>query len=290
MPRIIAAIVISLIAGFALGAWLKGDEQVGVSAPGVQTGVRDFDSAQSNEDRLVRLEQVIAEERDARLILEDRLLELMEEVERISSTGPPVSAEQQARIDEARESSRRDRAANRDYASMAQRYADRRVERMVKGGFSEDEARNLLKLESEAQYKALEAMYEAQRDGEPLDLFGSMGTADSILRAELGDERYARYLEAQGDPASVQVTQILGGSPASEVGLQSGDRIVGYNGKRVFSMLELRRLTMQGQPGENVIVEIERDGVAMQLSMPRGPLGISGSGANMRGANIWAGG
>ena len=53
--------------------------------------------------------------------------------------------------------------------------------------------------------------------------------------------------------------------------------------------MELRNGTMQGQPGEDVVIEIERDGVRMQLALPRGPIGITASGANIRGMNWWGG-
>ncbi|MDH3622151.1 MAG: hypothetical protein OER91_14725, partial [Gammaproteobacteria bacterium] len=71
--------------------------------------------------------------------------------------------------------------------------------------------------------------------------------------------------------------------------LQKGDELVSYNGERVFNVVELRNQTMQGEPGEDVIIEIVRDGNRMQLTVPRGPIGIAGSGANIRGANWWGG-
>ena len=77
-------------------------------------------------------------------------------------------------------------------------------------------------------------------------------------------------------------------SPGSQAGLQPGDQIVSYNGERIFNISELHELTLQGTVGENVIVEIERDGMRMQLSLPRGPVGISGTGANLRRSR-WGG-
>ncbi len=41
-------------------------------------------------------------------------------------------------------------------------------------------------------------------------------------------------------------------------------------------MDEIVELTMSGAAGENVIVDISRDGVPMQISLPRGPLGVTG--------------
>ena len=83
--------------------------------------------------------------------------------------------------------------------------------------------------------------------------------------------------------------EVLGGSPGSKIGLQPGDELVSYSGDRVFSIRDLRNGSMQGDPGEDVVIEIERDGTRMQLTVPRGPIGITGSGANLRSANWWGG-
>ena len=54
-------------------------------------------------------------------------------------------------------------------------------------------------------------------------------------------------------------------------------------------MSDLRRQTMQGEPGQNVVIEVERDGMRIQMSVPRGPIGFSGTGARVRGMNWWGG-
>jgi S1-C subfamily serine protease len=160
---------------------------------------------------------------------------------------------------------------------------------MVESGFSEDEARRVLEQESQAAFKALESAWEAQRSGETIDRYSSDFNPQAIMRSELGDDTYARYLEAQGQPTAIKITQVLGGSPGSKIGLQPGDQLISYAGDRVFSVTELRNQSMQGNPGEDVVIEIERDGMRMQLTVPRGPIGITGSGANLRGANWWGG-
>ena len=63
------------------------------------------------------------------------------------------------------------------------------------------------------------------------------------------------------------------GRPA---GLQPGDEIVSYDGKRVFDMRELNAFTLEGRAGESVVVDVRRDGRTVQLVMPRGPIGITG--------------
>jgi len=290
MQKIFAAVAISLAAGFALGAWVADDEQIADVDSSAALPVSQFDPAAPLEERLLSLEQVLAEERQSRILLMEQVDELTAAIERIDAAGPRFIAERSAREDELRERRRQEQGQSRDVASAMQNFQDRRLGRLVDGGFSEEEARRVLRQESEAQYKAMQAAWEAQRSGEQLDPFRAMGSPQSQLRADLGDNAYERYLEAQGAPTSVQITQVLDGSPGSHAGLQPGDEIVSYNGDRVFNVMELRNLTMQGRPGEDVIVEVNRDGMTMQLSLPRGPVGISGSSAGVRNMNWWGGG
>lgn len=285
MNKIGLAVVISLLAGFAVGAWIGGEEATtGHSVQQAETSV--LPESASAEDRLARLEQIIGEEREARIALEDTLAMLFEEIERLESSGNRAVVDRRESAERVREATRGSSFGTRDWVI---RYQERRVSRMVEGGFSEDEARQILQQESEAQYKAMEAAWEAQRNGETLDRFAPTNSTQSILRSEIGDDAYARYLEVQGQPTAVSVTQVLSGSPGTRAGMQAGDQVVRYNGERVFSMSDLRNQTMQGEPGEEVVIEIDRDGMRMQLTVPRGPIGITGNGANIRSTSWWGG-
>ena len=288
MHRIIVAVIISLLAGFAVGAWVGGDTIVPqVDAP---TGTEVLGADASNEDRLARIEQIIVQEREARIDLEDTLASLFEDVERLEGDGERSAAALEAARQEREErraaETRRVEGTEADWLT---RYQERRQARLVEGGFSEEEARRALQLESEVRYEAMEAAWQAQRNGEELGYMSPEGDPQSILRARLGDEAFERYLEAQGQPTSIGITQVLSGSPGGEAGMRAGDKLVSYGGERVYTVTELRRQTMQGTPGENVIIEVERDGMLMQLSVPRGPIGITGSGARIRGLNWWGG-
>jgi hypothetical protein len=289
MSRTIAAIAISLIAGFAAAVWLMRDNSTHDDAPRTELSANTFESAAPIEERLLRLEQVIAEEREARLIVEDQLQNLIEEFDRIDSTGPQVFADQGAAADDAAPSRQSEQRGRRDFVSMVRNFQERRLSQLVEGGFSEDEARRVLQQESEAQFKAMQASYEAQRRGDVVDSLSAMSRPQALLRAELGDSDYERYLQAQGQATAIQVTQVMDGSPASLAGMEPGDQIVSYGGERVFDVNELRELTLQGRAGEDVVIEIEREGVRMQLNVPRGPVGISGTGANVRRMNWWGG-
>jgi len=283
MKRVAPAIAVSLVAGAAVGGLVTG---------GFVDGQRERPALQSGDgdERLERLEQIVNEERAARIALEDTLAMLFEEIEGLEGGGAAgVIAQPAPREGAADVNAVPERRRPRNDVEWMRNYAERRVSRLVEGGFSEDEARRILKLESEASFKALQAAWEAERNGEPIDRFSQATGPQAMLRESMGDDAYARYLEAQGQPTAIRVTQVLGGSPGSRAGLQPGDELVSYNGERVFSVMDLRELTMQGEPGQDVVVEIDREGMRMQLTLPSGPIGISGAGAAIRGRGWWGG-
>jgi len=289
MPRIIAAIVISLIAVFAAGALLLGSTSAPVADRNTGTAAERIDSSTPLEGQLRRLEQDMAQEREARIVLEEQLQFVLDALERIDLSESRVLADQRAIADERRAQRRTDERTPRDFASLVRGYEERRLNTLINGGFSDDEARRVMQQESTARFEAMKAAHDAQRRGEVADPLNTGSASQSLLRSELGDSEYERYLAAQGRPTAIQVTQVLGDSPGSQAGLKPGDQIVGYNGERVFGVSDLRALTLQGTAGEDVIIEIERDGVRMQLNLPRGPVGITGSSSGIRNRGWWGG-
>lgn len=289
MQRMIVAgaLALTLVAGLVVAAWLAMEGPADGLADSPRSLAGDATVA-ALEERLLSLEQLLADERGARLDLEERLQELMDAAERDPAAAAPGEDDntREAVVTRGPGSFQR----SRDFGSMMRNFEERRLNRLMDGGFSEDEARQILRKESEAEYRAMQMAWEAQRSGEPIDPLASMNDPQAILRAELGDSDYERLLQAQGQPTSVQVTRVLDGSPGNEAGLQPGDQLISYDGNRVFSVADLREQTMQGEPGQDVVIEIDRDGVRMQLSVPRGPVGITGSGANIRTMSRWGGG
>ena len=285
MSRLVIAILISLVAGIAIGARLLG----ATSTADTESPAMLDNSLPLVEERLRQLEIGLADEREARMLVEDQLQALIEEMERVGSDGSTPADVEQTPLDPARADRRSAARAGRDFASMMRVYQERRLNMLIDGGFSDDEARRVMRMESEAQYKAMQSAYEAERRGEANDPLLALAGSQTLLREELGDSDYERYLAAQGQPTAIEITRVLDSSPGNQAGLQPGDRIVSYNGERVFSVTDLRALTLQGTAGEDVVIEIERDGVPMQLNLPRGPVGITGSSANIRRMNWWGG-
>jgi membrane-associated protease RseP (regulator of RpoE activity) len=149
------------------------------------------------------------------------------------------------------------------------------VDRFVAAGIASDRAQWIVDRLAAVRMEALQAQYDAAREGRPLDAAARLSARD-VLREELGMADYEKYLEALGRPTDVDIREVIPSSPAAQAGLMPGDRVVAYGGARVFDIGDLNRLTLEGEPGQTVAVDVIRDGQPIQLYIPRGPMGITG--------------
>jgi hypothetical protein len=99
------------------------------------------------------------------------------------------------------------------------------------------------------------------------------------LRGEVGDDAYDRMLYTLGRANRVVVRDTMQNSPAEQYGLLSGDRIIEYDGRRIFTGNELNALVSGGDAAALTLVRVERDGRLLDIYLPRGPLGIRVSSA-----------
>ena len=272
--RAIAAIAFAAMLGaaFAGARWWSDDEaavrQATGSAPAAGPDASSFDRSAPLEERIQALEQAVSDERYARQLLQEELIVLTEEIDAlgadrdravVAEASPTPPQTEPASVG----SGRRGRGVDT-------------VARLLEAGFAPGQAESIAQRESELQMETLRARYEAERTGDLMDFYRSGSAASDALRAEIGDADYERYLDATDRPTSVSISSVLESSPAQRAGLRPGDQIVRYDGERIFSISDLTRATMQGQPGEQVPVDVLRDGVTMQMVLPRGPIGISG--------------
>jgi hypothetical protein len=286
MNRTIIAVIAGLAAGFAAGAWTTRDAPPAAESAGT---AKAFDAGAPYEARIAALERAVAGERDARLVLEEQLRALYVELERFDSPAMDELLRSLAESSEAQQQARTQRASRRDSAARMRNLEEMRTGQLVAGGFTEERAKQILDLEDEVRMAALQAEYEAYRNGEPLSPWDVAQGSQNGLRERLADAEYEKYLLAQGGRASITVGEVISTSPANQAGLRPGDQILSYDGRRVFSMDELKSMAFEGDPGEDVIVDIERNGQRMQLVLPRGPMGITGSGGR-RGFRMGFGG
>lgn len=274
MNRTIIAIGASLVTGFALGAWIlyvPAPELDSIPEPDT---ISYFDPSAAVDKRIRALEFAVGEERNARQVLEEELSIVLNELDRIKADSEQVEQERVANSRNA--SDARDSRDAFQRRRNERNSAEARTQTLIDAGLTPDRVAMILQRESELQMEAMQARFEARRTGEPFDFRDSSLNPDAKLRAEIGDTEYEMYLSAAGRSTSVGISGVLEFSPAQSAGLQPGDRITSYDGQRVFSTRELTAQTLRGAPGENVIIDIERDGIPMQVVMPRGPLGITG--------------
>ena len=94
------------------------------------------------------------------------------------------------------------------------------------------------------------------------------------LRPEIGDDAYDRMLYALGRTNRVVVRDIMQNSTAEQYDLQANDRIIEYDGQRVFTSQELTTLVTQGTTGAPVLLRVQRDEQQLDFYLPQGPIGI----------------
>jgi len=78
--------------------------------------------------------------------------------------------------------------------------------------------------------------------------------ADDVARLKLAEERGAL------------VKEVVKGSAAEKAGLKDGDVILSYQGERVGSAAQLRRLVRETPPGRHVTIEASRGGASQRLT------------------------
>jgi hypothetical protein len=271
MRKSIALVVVGLAAGFVIAAWWGGSSL---------EPTPDSRDSLTTEQRLDALEADLASEARRRIELEAEIALLNERL------AQAVPAEEGESVDS---SDPDDRSETDEQAPVAEAPAPRRVvrvgpppaidesdlvERFIAAGIAPARAQWIVARSEELRMQALQEQYDAARENRPIDpvLAGRM----TSLRNELGDADYERYLTALGLPTNVQVGRVLATSPGAQAGIKAGDQIVSFDGERVFDMRDINRLTLEGEPGQMVAVDVMRDGQLMQLYVPRGPIGIMG--------------
>lgn len=271
MKKVHITIIASLLAGFAVAAVTLQAVDRPATAPSSAAAIEHFDQTASTEARIRALEAAVAEERNARQLLEEELLALYDELDGLRDVEPePVESNEPAAA-QAVDLSRAERTIQR---GRLMNTGEGRAEALIQAGFSPDRAGWIVKREDELRLEWMQAQFEARRSGDTEALSELYRRSQHAMQGELGVAEYEQYLKAYGRPTNVRVGMIIESSPGQLAGLQPGDEIVRYDGQRVFSYSDINNLQLQGEPGEAVVVDILRDGVPMQIAMPRGPIGI----------------
>lgn len=214
------------------------------------------------------LVQILDEEISERRVLAEQLEELRSEM-------TDLQQNLRARVDAAYAAERRNNNSERS----SQRGDARQEERLAKSGLTSQQFETIRRREAIATMQRIELDDQARREGwvdspRYYEAFNELEGDSNSIRAEIGDEAYDRYLFASGRPNRIAVGTVIPTSPAERAGFQVGDVVMSYGGEKVYSTEQLTNLRSSGDSGALVAVDIIRDGQPIQITMPRGPMGI----------------
>jgi len=280
MVKALLLVAAGLGVGLAAALWIQSE---GASPPAARMAPGASATAAGASDisdaRLKKLETALSAEVDERAALEARVTALRDELATLRTRPAAASASAPAPGDGTPPPPIGD-AGPPPFARGGPFRRDvqgSQADSLVAAGFPPDRAAWIEHRASELRMQALQAQYDAQRQGKPFDP-GQAFNGDGALRTDLGDSDYERYLKATGRPTSVGIQGVLASSPGERAGLKPGDEVVAYDGKRVFDLRDLNTLTFEGTAGESVTVSVRREGQTVHLTLPRGPIGIVGGG------------
>lgn len=262
MLKWIIVLAAGLTGGFGIATWQSTETQAPVTSEPVAVDLTEIKALRSRMEALEQqLENIQA-------------INLQDPVENISSEEELAERAAQAR----RETGRRNaqgiisRRAERRQQQKAQR------ERQLKeAGFDPVTIDRIDDLEASARLQQLDARWEAQRKAMEQGDWGFFDDGEITrkqLESELGTDAYERYVKATGGRLSVNISGVIPGSAAAAAGLMAGDDILSYDNRRTMRSFSLQMATVQGDRGEPVVVEFERNGQRMSVTVPRGPLGV----------------
>lgn len=261
MSKGLIAILIVLAAGIAAGVgYLVPAEPATGVATLATAEPPPFNPSAAFEDRVAALETALDHEREARRILEDELIALFNELDRLKGASPAVRSTEEPR------------PAPRSTQARDRESFETRSQALVAEGLTPERAAYILQRESELRFAQMQAYYEARNAENPEQRLAGVRDPDAALREEIGEDEYEQYLRANNRSTSVEVQGVMASSPAEAAGLKPGDEIVRYDGERVYNSRDLMERAMQGEGP--VVVELVRNGAPMEVVIPRGPLGI----------------
>ena len=217
---------------------------------------------------LAALRDALEQERNARLDLARQIDELREELAQ-SRTQPSELARDRvsrpARVEPTEKTDPESEFAELWFSEQALRDM----------GLRTSEIRRLRQGFDEVELEKLEARDRAMREGWSTSSRHSRELREirERFQEEVGDEEFDKVLYASGRKNRVRVSDLLRGSAAADSGVEIGDVIISYGGRRVFDPSSLYIWTTQGDFGENVTLEIRRGAEVVVLAVPRGPLG-----------------
>jgi len=227
-------------------------------------------------DVLMQIQTRLEHETAQRRLLERRVQELSDKLARIENI-TPGSAAPLATVASAAG------VAPTETRDDPVARARARTARFLSAGFDAEEEKQLTRRMDEIEMERLYLRDRAGREGwrRTPEYRQEARELRDELRNEIGEDTYDRLLYASERDNRVLVQKVLESSPAQEIGLQPGDVILDYDGRRVFSNRDIRTARAKGEAGDPVPLRVERNGEVLELEIPRGPLGVHLGGSSV---------
>ena len=242
-----------------------------------------FSSADNTlQQRVQKLEGALEESNR----IQNELLELVDELHKKLEAGADATVE--TRTSAVRGRSRQRSGVQNERASRMERHREYReiqTQRLLEAGLSPDRVEFILDKQERFQYDYMRYSYEyrhlqdksSERGAELKEQLEIHSNPRRLMEHELNKQEFDLYLQANGERQEMRIDRVVSETPAASIGLQPGDKIISYNGERVFHMGDLRAQIYKVTPGETVPLEVEREGGNREvLYVPSGPLGIQG--------------
>ncbi len=277
MPKNLFLTGLALVIGITIGVYVtrdRNDETAQAPARAAsleeRTIAADLTPAASFDGAVIdALRQRLDDEARARRALEQRVSELVRQVEMLeSASADPATGSETAAADDDTTTETSDRREAGGFNTQA----------LIDSGMDDMLAGELQLFYEQIEMDRLYLRDQSLREDWDRDAYRSaldeLEDRESELRQRLGEEGYDAYLYASGQPNRVAVTSVIASAPAGQVGIEAGDHILRYDNQRIYNWFELREATAGGNIGDTVAVEVDRDGQTLQFYLARGPLGI----------------
>ena len=264
--RLIQGIVLGFVATAVAGGLLFLREKT--DAPD-----RRVATAPPHATAILRLEASLAEESSARRELAEKIEALGNQISRL---------ENRDRIDSDRNRDDRAQSHTGDSRGTSPEPEDDlettgfNAARLAARGLHPTEVDRLRKAWVDYELTREEIADQALREGwflRPRHQ-AELANLDQELRQDLSDEDFDRYLFALGKPNQLLAGEVLEGSTARDAGLRRGDRILRYDGVRVFTPGDLLLASASHGQDDQIPVEIFQDGGRQTVYVKGGPLGV----------------
>jgi hypothetical protein len=262
-----AGLLLGLVLGMVLRAGLDPRDA------SVPSRSREAEPGAGSAAELAALRDALAAEREDRVSLAAEVGRLRRDVEQLAPRLAEQGSDPSAGALDAGGGARGTSEADAEIAASDEGFEE---SALLERGVPPDEVARLHRRFEETEMAILYLRDRAAREGwdRRRRMMRELEQIRAGLRDDVGDESYDLMLYAAGRDNRVLIADVLASSPAQAADLRSGDVILRYGDRAIFSISELQDATRSGEAGALVSIEVVRDAEKLRTYLPRGPLGV----------------